>query len=77
MPDSATFQDRARRRTKVRDAAATPSLIEKVLEQQPGPDASQPAALGDDALIAQMAYPVSAGEGGDIPTDGAAPAPPA
>jgi len=77
MPDSAPVQGRAGRRPKVRDAAATPSLIEQALEQQPEPDASQPAAIGDDALIAEMAYPVSAGEGNGVPADGTAPAPPA
>lgn len=76
MPDSAPVQGRAGRRPKVRDAAATPSLIEQALEQQPEPDASQPAAIGDDALIAEMAYPVSAGEGNGVPADGTAPAPP-
>ncbi len=47
-----------------------PSLTEAATEQQPGadpeaPGADQAAATEDDAMIAEMAYPVSAGAGSD------------
>ena len=61
--------------SKVRDAAAAPSLLEQTLEQQPEAGREQPAPPGDDALIAEMAYPVSAGEGsGASAGDAATPA---
>lgn len=63
VADSAPARGRAGRKPKARDVAATPSLTEQALEQQPEPDANQPAAVGGDALIAEMAYPVTAGEG--------------
>lgn len=62
-PDSAPARGRPGRKPKARDAAAAPSLLEQALEQQPGADREQPVPPGDDALIAEMAYPVSAGEG--------------
>ena len=72
VPDSAPARGRAGRKLKVRDAAAAPSLLEQALEQQPEADMEQPAPPGDDALIAEMAYPVSAGEGSGAPASDAA-----
>lgn len=63
VPDSAPARSRPGRKPRARDPAAAPSLLEQALEQQPEPDGDHPPAPGDDALIAEMAYPVSAGEG--------------
>ena len=55
------------------EEAAAVSLVEQALEQQPEADVTQPMAAGDDAMIAEMAYPVSAGEDGNTPVGDAAP----
>ena len=68
VPDSAPARSRTGRKLKARDAATAPSLLERALEQQPEADREQPAAPGDDALIAEMAYLVSAGEGSGAST---------
>ena len=67
------------RKPKQRGAADAPTPIQQALEQQPEPDtdnpntAAEPAAGQDDALIAEMAYPVSAGDGGTAAASDAAP----
>jgi hypothetical protein len=62
-----------------RRKAAPPSLLDQALEQQPEPDmassnpAAKPASAGDDTMIAEMAYPVSAGDASTAPPSEAAP----
>jgi len=73
-PSAATMEDAPVRRRpgRPRKQAAEPSPSpQEDAGGQPEPDAGQPGALttpapvGDDAMIAEMAYPVSADMGGD------------
>ena len=69
------------RKSPGRRKAAPPSLLDQALEQQPesettSPDAAaEPASAGDDTMIAEMAYPVSADDTGAAPASDATPQP--
>ena len=77
--DTPPARGRPGRKPKGRGKAAAPSLLQEALEQQPGPDMDQPhsAAAGDDAMIAEMAYPVSSDDGSTAAAADAAPSSPA
>ena len=66
------------RKPKQRGAADAPSPVQQALEQ-PEPDtghpgaAAEPVACQDDAMIAEMAYPVTAGDGSTAAAGDAAP----
>jgi hypothetical protein len=70
------------RKSPGRRKATPPSLLDQALEQQPEPDvapsnpAPEPASAGDDAMIAEMAYPVSADDASAAPASDATPQPP-
>ena len=70
------------RKSPGRRKAAPPSLLDQALEQQPDSDmassdlAAEPASAGDDTMIAEMAYPVSADDTSAAPASDAAPPPP-
>ena len=69
------------RKSPGRRKAAPPSLLEQALEQQPEPEATssdpaaEPASAGDDTMIAEMAYPVSADDTSAAPASESAPQP--
>ena len=78
MMDNPPARGRPGQKPKGREKAAAPSLLQKALDQQPEPDVDQPrpAAAGDDAMIAEMAYPVSDDAGRTAAADAAAPSSP-
>jgi len=67
------------RKSPGRRKAAPPFLLDQALEQQPEPDmassgpAAEPASAGDDIMVAEMAYPVSADDAGTAPASDPAP----
>ncbi|MGI4939249.1 MAG: hypothetical protein ACRYHQ_01550 [Janthinobacterium lividum] len=63
------------RKSPGRRKAAPPSLLDQALEQQPDSEttSSEPASAGDDTMIAEMAYPVSADDTGAAPASDATP----
>ncbi len=64
------------RKSPGRRKAAPPSLLGQALERQPKPKTrssnptAKPAAAGDDTMIAEMAYPISAGDTNAAPASG-------
>ena len=76
--DTPPARGRPGQKPKGRGKAAAPSLLQEALEQQPEPDMGQPdpAAAGDDAMIAEMAYPVSSDDGSTAAAADAAPSSP-
>ena len=67
------------RKSPGRRKAAPPSLLDQALEQQPEPDTTssgptaEQASAGDDTMIAEMAFPVSADDTSAAPASDATP----